>query len=177
MNEDSGNLVDCIERIKELLARFEEARFSQKSMAATKLARKLASPKSHGGDARIGLRVHNIWGDPYTVCSSQEVWTPLPLAYNFEGTWIYGVADLVRFRSSKPVEVVELKYFAESDKYSEIQVKVYAWLISKCFGCKPKAYLLLGWDGLNYKRKLKVEYKIHDIEKNIRKVLINNIHL
>ncbi len=171
MGADPRSQADCIERVRRALAQFEEASLSPGSVTVTELARKLASPKSHGGGAHAGLKAHNIWGDPYAVCGSREAWTPLPLAYKLEGTWIYGVADLVRFVDCKPVEVAELKYFTEPDRYSEMQAKVYAWLVSKCFECKPRAYLLLGWDGVRYKSKLEVKYEIRDIEEKVCKVL------
>lgn len=171
MGADPRSQADCIKRVRRVLAQFEEASLSPGSVTVTELARKLASPKSHGGDARAGLKAHNIWGDPYAVCGSREVWTPLPLAYKLGGTWIYGVADLVRFVDCKPVEVAELKYFTGPDRYSETQVKVYAWLASKCFECEPRAYLLLGWDGARYRSKLEVKYEIRDIEGRVCKVL------
>lgn len=171
MNSDSRSQVDCVKRMRKVLAQFEEASLSPTSVSVTELARKLASPKSHGGNAHAGLKAHNVWGDPYVVYCSQDAWTPLPLAYNLEGTWIYGVADLVRFINCKPVEVAELKYFMEPDKYSEVQAKMYAWLVYKCFECKPTAYLLLGWDGAHYERKLEVKYEVHDVEESIRRVL------
>ena len=162
---------ECIDRIRRVLENFETARADPRSMTVTQLARRLASPKSHGGSWEQGFKAHNVWGDPYGICTHYEYSTPLPLAYMFKRTWIYGIADLVRFIKRVPVEVIELKYYEEVDRYSVIQVKMYAWLTAKCFNARPRAYLVLGWDGRRYSRSFEVRYSIGEVEELIGRAL------
>jgi len=74
-------------------------------------------------------------------------------------------------RGGTPVEVVELKYYDEPDRYSVTQVRIYAWLAARCFECRPKAYLVLGWDERRYKRRLEVEYALQEVEEEIKGLL------
>jgi len=164
-------VVECLKALRRVLSWFEEARRSPRSITVTELARRIASPRSHGGSAEAGRKAHNVWGDPLDACGRAEYWTPLPLAYRLGGVWIYGVADLVRFVEGKPVEVVELKYYEEPDRYSIAQARIYAWLTARCFACRPRAYLVLGWDGRRYERRLEVEYTLKEVEEEVKSAL------
>lgn len=161
--------LDCYKRIKKILSDFEKARKSHRKISVTELARKIASPRSHGGSWENGYRVHRVWGDPLEACMRDEYWTPLPLAYFFRGTWIYGVADFVRFIDGVPREVVELKYYREGDRYAEVQAAIYGWLVSKIFSVKPRVWLVLGWNGKTFEDR--VEVKAGKVEDLIKKVL------
>lgn len=164
-------LVECLERVRRVLRWFEEARATPSSITVTRLARKLASPRSHGGSGEAGRRAHNVWGDPFEACGRGEYWTPFPLAYRVCGVWVYGVADLVRFVGGVPVEVVELKYYEGLDRYSIIQAAIYAWLTARCFSCRPRAYLVLGWDGRRFERRLEVGYEVGEVEEEVKRAL------
>ncbi|MCD6357744.1 MAG: hypothetical protein J7L75_04110 [Thermoproteales archaeon] len=166
-----GPVVECLEALRRVISWFEEARRSPRSVTVTEVARRIASPRSHGGSAEAGRRAHNVWGDPFDACSRAEHWTPLPLAYRLEGVWIYGVADLVRFVNGVPLEVVELKYYESPDRYSIAQVRIYAWLTARCFACRPRAYLVLGWDGRRYGHRLEVKYTPEEVEEEVKSVL------
>jgi len=161
--------------VKKAIELYERARASPNSVTVTELAKRISSPRSHGSSAKAGAKAHNVWGDPLQACTSEDYWTPLPLAHTLEGIWIYGVADLVRFRHGQPVEVVELKHYKEPDKYAEAQAAIYAWLTAKLFNKTPKAYIVTGWNGKTYASKHEVNYKAGEIEKTLRRCIVNSI--
>jgi len=168
--------LECYEKIRKVLADFEKARKSERRISVTELAKKIASPRSHGGSWQKGFSVHEkVWGDPLDVCMHEEYWTPLPLAYKFGDTWIYGVADYVHFINGIPVDVVELKYFNDADKYSKVQVAIYGWLVFKNFNVKPIVWLVLGWNGRRFKNRIKVEEEVEILIKNTLERLSNLI--
>ena len=157
--------------MKKAIELYERARASPNSVTVTELARRISSPRSHGSSAKAGVKAHNAWGDPLQACTSEDYWTPLPLAYNLEDIWIYGVADLVHFQRSTPIEIIELKHYNEPDKYAITQVQIYAWLTAKTFGTAPRAYLILGWNGKAYKSIFEVNYIVREIEEILKKAL------
>ncbi|MEM4430380.1 MAG: hypothetical protein QXM08_04390, partial [Thermofilaceae archaeon] len=162
---------DCLQKVKKAIELYERARASPNSVTVTELARRISSPRSHGSSAKAGVKAHNVWGDPLQACTSEDYWTPLPLAHTLEGMWIYGVADLVRFRHGQPIEVVELKHYKEPDKYAEAQAAIYAWLTAKLFNAKPKAYLVLGWNRQRYTAILEVKYSLTEVERKVKTTL------
>ncbi|MEM3975026.1 MAG: hypothetical protein QW320_11715 [Ignisphaera sp.] len=166
---------ECLQKVKKAIELYERARASPNSVTVTELARRISSPRSHGSSAKAGVKAHNVWGDPLQACTSEDYWTPLPLAHTLEGTWIYGVADLVRFRHGQPVEVVELKHYSEADEYAITQVQLYAWLTAKLFETTPKAYLILGWNGRKYAEKLEVLYKVEEVEKKVKAIKMRKV--
>ncbi|MEM4853756.1 MAG: hypothetical protein QXQ60_09330 [Thermofilum sp.] len=166
---------ECLQKVKKAIELYERARASPNSVTVTELAKRISSPRSHSSSAKAGLKAHNIWGDPLQACTSEDYWTPLPLAHTLEGTWIYGVADLVRFRHGQPVEVVELKHYREPDKYAEAQAAIYAWLAAKLFNTTPKAYIVFGWNGKTYTSKREVNCKAGEIEETLREIIMRSV--
>lgn len=164
--------LDCFSAVRLALEHFERARSSPRAVAVTALARRIASPRSHGSGAAVGMRAHSVWGDPFEACSRSEYWTPLPLAREVEEVWVYGVADLVRFQQGIPVEVVELKSYDEPDEYSLAQARLYAWLVAGCFGVAPRAYVVLGWDGQRFSQALEVPYAVERVEAEVKGALV-----
>jgi len=164
---------ECLQKVKKAIELYERARASPDSLTVTELARRISSPRSHGSSAKAGVKAHNAWGDPLQACTSEDYWTPLPLAHTLEGTWIYGVADLVRFRQGQPVEVVELKHYKDPDKYAEAQAAIYAWLTAKLFNTTPKVYLVLGWTRQQRITILEVKYTLTEVERKIKQALTN----
>lgn len=163
---------DCLNRIQRALTFFEKARANGRGVTVTEVARAIASPRSHKGNASAGIKAHSMWGDPYEVCNRSEYWTPLPLAYELEAVWIYGVADLVRFLNGTPVEVVELKHYKSLDRYAVAQASIYAWLIAKLFEILPKTFVLTGWNGKSYTGRVEVQCSVQEIEEKIREALV-----
>ncbi len=157
--------------MRRALELFERARASPRSATVTRVARAIASPRGHGGSAEAGLRAHSVWGDPFEACAQPEYWTPMPLACELGGAWVYGVADLVRFVRGRPVEVVELKHYAGSDEYSRAQVSIYAWMLHELFGVAPRAYLALGWDGRRFRELVEVPYEVDGVRESVRRAL------
>ena len=160
---------ECLQKVKKAIELYERARASPNSVTVTELARRISSPRNHKSSAKAGVKAHNVWGDPLQACTSEDYWTPLPLAHTLEGIWIYGVADLVRFQHGQPVEVVELKHYSEPDKYAEAQVQIYAWLTAKLFNTTPRAYIVTGWNGKTYSRKHEESYTVNDVEETLRR--------
>ena len=170
--------MNCLKKIREAIENLEIARSSKNAYTVTKIARSLASSRSHGVGADRGRKVHNFWGDPFEIARNSEYLCPFPLACKINDCWIYGYADLIRFCNCKPVEVIEVKSYSGYCRYDEIQVIIYAFLAYKLFRLKskPKAFLVLGWDGRNFVAKQLVSWEpdkvfsmiIQAINKNIK---------
>ncbi len=169
-------------KIKEILELYSEAqllRRLKKAFHVTEVARIIASPRSHGrlNGAKVGREAHEVlWSlDPYVVFQEDEVALPFPLAaeivVNSKKYIVYGVPDLIKFVRSTPVEVYEFKSYSIADKYSITQTQIYAWLCHKCFSVSPEAYLILGWSGRKYSRKIKIEWNPKEVEEEIKKAI------
>ncbi len=152
--------MNCLSFISSILRNFEIARESENSYTVTELAKALSSPRSHGVGAKTGIKVHNFWGDPFEIARIEDYFCPFPLACRLKEYWIYGVADLVRFRKCLPVEVVEVKSYEKYGKYERLQVIFYSYIAYEAFLRKsvPSAFLVLGWNGRFFKKKVLVEW-------------------
>ncbi|RLE79031.1 MAG: hypothetical protein DRJ52_09240 [Thermoprotei archaeon] len=172
--------------IRKILELFQYARYARlryrekKAFHVTELARSITSPRSHGraNGAEVGRKAHSeIWSlDPYVVLQEDEVALPFPLAAEVRVEdreyIVYGVPDLIKFVRSTPVEVYEFKSYSIADKYSITQTQIYAWLCHKCFNSYPKAFLVLGWNGRKYSRKIEVKYDIKEVEEELKKAVM-----
>ena len=175
--------LELLSKIEEVLELFQYARIlakRKKAFHVTEITKAIASPRSHRrlNGAEVGRKAHEVlWSlDPYIVLQEDCVSLPFPLAAEIEVNnrkyIIYGVPDLVLFKSGVPKKVYEFKSYLDKDKYSIVQTQIYAWLTWKCFSISPKAYLILGWNGHSYKEKIEVKYNIKEVEEEIKKAVM-----
>ncbi|RLE62025.1 MAG: hypothetical protein DRJ38_10360, partial [Thermoprotei archaeon] len=125
--------MNCRDIISSIFSNFFKAKESENSFTITELVKTLSSAKSRGIGAEFGRKVHNFWGDPFAVAEREEYLSPFPLAYKLGEYWIYGVADLIRFRNCLPIEVIEVKSYDKYGRYEVLQVTFYSYLTFEAF--------------------------------------------
>jgi len=152
--------MNCLALISSIFSNFQKAKESRNSFTVTELVKALSSSKGQGVGAETGRRVHNFWGDPFEIAKREEYSSPFPLAYKLEDYWVYGIADLIRFRRCTPMEVIEVKSYEKYAKYEILQVIFYSYLAYEAFtrSRKPMAFLVLGWNGRRFKKRVLVEW-------------------
>ncbi|RLE67458.1 MAG: hypothetical protein DRJ34_04705 [Thermoprotei archaeon] len=158
-----------MDKIQHALNLYSKAKSSKNKIYVTSIARSLASPISH--HLKDFKYKHYLWGDIDKIYLYNDIFTPFPLAWKYENIWIYGWSDLIHFKNQIPIEVYEVKQYADYKRYDEVQLQLYGLLCYKIFHTKPRLFLAQQVK-IKFKNIREVEFD-ENIEKNVVNLLSN----
>lgn len=162
----SSDLIFRAQLLRATVERFLAAvNSAERKCTVTEVARRFR--RGRGLGAEEGIRVHaRLFGDPDWLIEYEIAEIPFPLAWRFRFGWLYGVADRVLFVRGEPTAVIEMKSYTDTRYGEQVQVSLYALLVTLNFLSRPIAYVqtperlveVSGWEDIALAA---LEYVVH----------------